>query len=197
MYLLELHHGLLSSPFELEAPPHSGWRLITPCDCDLPNLDATGKRIAYSFAEVAANCPLLREAEVLKQPELMEFVRLLQIMFKTALSGHNWPEVMNKQVHKVGQVNINRDSGKRESHVIMQFGKKTTLIRVVVFISAHGRKCAFVSHMFEKPANSKKTPAKEQARSQRNLQAYFDAIDSNDIQLVNVQGEKNGFLRLD
>lgn len=195
MFLLELHHGLFSDSFDLEAPRHDGWRLITPCDRNLPRYDPRGKELVYQLEDVAAICPFFQEAGNLDQAQFGEFVRLVKTMFNTAQSGHDWPDVMHQQVHEAGQVTVRRGSGKIEKHVIIQFGKKKTLIRIFAFISAHGRKCALVSHMFEKPANSRKTPAKEQARSQKILQLYFDAIDTENIQFIDAQGGKHGFLK--
>ena len=50
MFLLELHHGLFSDSFDLEAPRHDGWRLITPCDRNLPRNDPRGKDLVYQQA---------------------------------------------------------------------------------------------------------------------------------------------------
>jgi len=196
MFLLELHHGLLAESFELQTAQHSGWRLVTPCDGDLPEYDKQGGKVLYKLGDIAPICPILREAGDLHAPKYEEFIRLLMKMFSTAQSGQNWPDVMYDQVHEVGRVNVRGISGKIENYVIIQFGKKKNLIRVLAFISAFGRKRAFISHVFEKPANSKTTPKKEIVRAQNNLQEYLNAIEAKNIQLISAQGGKNEFLKM-
>lgn len=196
MFLLELHHGIVSDLFELEAAPHPGWRLVTPCDVDLPQHNWQGKKVPYEREHVAAICPLLREAGEFDEKEFREFLGLFNTMLTTAQSGQDWPKVMHKQVHAAGDVSIRRSSGKHEQHTIIQFAKKRSLIRIFAFTSAVGRKMAFVSHAFEKPANAGRTPAMEQERSRVNLQRYLDAIDSGRVRLIEAQGGKNEFLKM-
>ena len=196
MFLLELHHGLLAESFELQAAQHSGWRLVTPCDGDLPQNNRQGKRVSYERERVIAMCPFLREASELDEKEWREFLSLFNTVLATAQSGQDWPKVMHKQVHPAGDVSIRRRLGKHERHTIIQFGKKKSLIRIFAFISTGGRKLAFVSHSFEKPANVDRTPAAEQERARFNLQSYLDAIDANNVQLIEVQGGEYEFLKM-
>jgi hypothetical protein len=196
MFLLELHHGLLAESFELQAAQHSGWRLVTPCDGDLPQNNRQGKRVSYERERVIAMCPFLREASELDEKEWREFLSLFNTVLATAQSGQDWPKVMHKQVHPAGDVSIRRRLGKHERHTIIQFGKKKSLIRIFGFISTGGRKLAFVSHSFEKPANVARTPAAEQERARVNLQSYLDAIDAKNVQLIEAQGGEYEFLKM-
>jgi hypothetical protein len=196
MFLLELHHGLLAESFELQAAQHSGWRLVTPCDGDLPQNNRQGKRVSYERERVIAMCPFLREASELDEKEWREFLSLFNTVLATAQSGQDWPKVMHKQVHPAGDVSIRRRLGKHERHTIIQFGKKKSLIRIFAFISTGGRKLAFVSHSFEKPANVARTPAAEQERARVNLQSYLDAIDAKNVQLIEAQGGEYEFLKM-
>jgi hypothetical protein len=196
MFLLELHHGLLAESFELQAAQHSGWRLVTPCDGDLPQNNRQGKRASYERERVIAMCPFLREASELDEKEWREFLSLFNTVLATAQSGQDWPKVMHKQVHPAGDVSIRRRLGKHERHTIIQFGKKKSLIRIFAFISTGGRKLAFVSHSFEKPANVARTPAAEQERASVNLQSYLDAIDAKNVQLIEAQGGEYEFLKM-
>ena len=196
MFLLELHHGLLAESFELQAAQHAGWRLVTPCDGDLPQNNRQGKRVRYERERVIAMCPFVREASELDEKEWREFLSLYNTLLATAQSGQDWPKVLHKQVHDAGNVTIQRSLGKHERHTIIQFGKKKSLIRIFAFISSGGRKLAFVSHGFEKPANVGRTPAAEQERARVNLKSYLDAIDAKNIQLIDVQGGKNEFLKM-
>ncbi len=194
MFLLEVHHGLFSDHFSLVAPSHTGWTLITSIDRDFPARDAKGKILDYSKEQVYGSCPLLREAVDLE--EFDQFIHLMMSILNTAQSGLDWPAVMNKVVHEAGRVVITRHSGKHEEYPIIQFGKKKTMIRIHTFTSAVGRKVAFISHVFEKPKNSDKTPPSEQARAQTNLQGFLSAVDAGVAQLIEIQGGKNEFNKL-
>ncbi len=194
MFLLEVHLGLFSDDFNLVAQPHSGWTLITSIDRDFPARDAKGKALHYSQAEVYAACPFLREAAELD--DFRAFINLIVTMLNAAPSGQEWRLVMNKAVHEAGRVSIKRNSGKHEEYPIIQFGKKTTMIRVHTFTNAFGRKVAFISHVFEKPKNSDKTPHSEQVRAEANLQSILDAVDAGKAQLIEIQGGKNEFNKL-
>lgn len=196
MFLLEVHHGLLSDNFSLVAPPHGGWTLITSIDQNFAASDATGKAPTYTQEQVFAACPFFREASALKDPEFEAFIHLIKSMLETAESGQEWPAVMNKAVHEAGRIGITRNSGKHEEYPIIQFGKKKTMIRIHTFISAVGRKVAFISHVFEKSKNSDKTPRSEQARAKANIQDFLGAVDSGVVQLIDIQGGKNGFKKL-
>ena len=196
MYLLEVHPGLLSEPFQLEATAHGGWTLLTPCTENLPSHDHKGKKRVYTFDQVVSVCPLLLDASEFNDDEFKEFFILLNTMLQAAQSGHEWPKVMNKQVHQAGDVFIRRNSGKHENYPIIQFGKKRTLIRIHTFVSAVGRRVCFISHVFQKPANSDRTPAKEQERARQNLQNFLDALDAGMAQLLDSQGGHDGFLKM-
>ncbi len=196
MFLLEVHHGLFSDHFSLVAPSHTGWTLITSIDKDFLARDAKGKTLHHTQEQVFAACPFFREAAALKDPEFTAFLHLVQSMLNTAESGQDWPAVMNKAVHDAGRVVIKRNSGKHEDYPIIQFGKKKTMIRIHTFTSAVGRKVAFISHVFEKPKNSDKTPSSEQARAQTNLQSFLSAVDAGVAQLIEIQGGKNEFNKL-
>lgn len=196
MYLLEVHHGLFKVPFQLEAVPHQGWTLITPCTADLAAFDANGQRIAHTLDDVAAICPLLLEAADFTDDSYRKFLALMNTMTTIAQSGHDLQAVMNDKVHQAGDVSIKRASGKHETHAIIQFGKKATIVRVHTFTSRVGRKIVFISHAFEKPKNSDKTPKKEQDRSKRNLEAFFDAVDAKTAKLIDSQGGHHGFFNL-
>lgn len=196
MFLLEVHHGLFSNPFSLVAQQHRGWTLITRIEQNFPARDARGNALSHTQEQVVAACPFLREAAALKDPEFEAFIHLMRSMLNTAQSGQDWPSVMNKAVHEAGRVAITRNSGKHEEYPIIQFGKKTTMIRIHTFTSAVGRKVAFISHVFEKPKNSDKTPRSEQARAQTNLQNFLDAVDTGKAQLIDIQGGENEFNKL-
>lgn len=196
MFLLEVHHGLFSDDFSLVAQPHPGWTLITSIDRDFPARDAKGKALPYSQAEVFSACPFLREADALEDPEFEAFIHLMRSIMDTAQSGQDWPAVMNKAVHDAGRVVVIRSTGKHEEYPIIQFGKKKTMIRVHTFTSAIGRKVAFISHIFEKPRNSDKTPRSEQTRAQSILQCFLNAVDASEAQMIDIQGGKNGFNKL-
>jgi hypothetical protein len=196
MFLLEVHHGLFAEGFSLLAPSHSGWTLITGIDQNFPARDAKGNALNYTQGQVAAACPFLREAAVLNDPEFEEFIHLMQTILDTAQSGQEWPTVMKKAVHEAGRVVVKRESGKHEEYPIIQFGKKRTMIRVHTFTSGIGRKVAFISHVFEKPKNSDKTPASEQSRAKMNLQNFLSAVDSGQAQFIDIQGGKDGFKKL-
>jgi hypothetical protein len=196
MYLLEVHDGLFKDPFQLEASTHAGWTLITPCTADLPNADPSGNKIAYRLNDVALVCPLLYEAGEFGIKDYRNFLLLMDTIIKTAQSGLEWPDVLYKAVHTGGDVSVKRLNGKQESHSIIQFGKKKTLVRIHAFTAAAGRKLAFVSHVYVKPHNSDKTPASEQKRSKRNLQEFLDALDNKTAQFIDSQGGRNGFLNL-
>jgi hypothetical protein len=196
MFLLEVHHGLFSDNFSLAAQPHSGWTLITSIDQNFPARDARGNALTYTQDQVFAACPFLREAGTLNDPEFAIFMHLMQAMLNTAQSGQDWPAVMTKAVHDAGDVVITRNSGKHEKYSIVQFGKKTTMIRIHTFISGIGRKVAFISHVFEKPKNSDKTPPKEQTRAKNNLQQFLNAVDAEEAQFIDTQGGKDGLNKL-
>jgi len=196
MYLLEVHHGLFNDPFQLDAAQHFGWTLITACTADLPKVDGNKNKIIYARAQVALVCPLLLESEDFDDDEYRKFITLMKTIMDTAQSGQEWPKVLHKQVHQAGEVKIVRASGIHETYTIIQFGKKKTLVRVHTFISAVGRKVAFISHAFIKPGNSERTPEKEQARSKDNLHALLDAIDAGTAQFIDSQGGRDGFLKM-
>jgi hypothetical protein len=128
--------------------------------------------------------------------EVDAFIHLIQSMLHTAQSGLDWPTVMHKAVHEAGRIGVTRSSGRYEEFPIIQFGKKKTMIRIHTFTSAFGRKVAFVSHVFQKPKNSRKTPSSEQTRAQVNLQCFLNAVDSGEAQFIDIQGGKNGFNKL-
>jgi hypothetical protein len=196
MFLLEVHHGLFSDNFSLVAQPHTGWTLITSIDQNFPARDASGNALTYTQDQVFAACPLLREAGTLNDPEFETFIHLIHAMLNTAQSGQDWPTVMTKAVHDAGDVVITRNSGKHEKYSIVQFGKKKTMIRIHTFTSAIGRKVAFISHVFEKPKNSDKTPSKEQTRAEINLQQFLNAVDVDEAQFIDTQGGKDGLNKL-
>lgn len=196
MFLLEVHHGLLSDNFSLVAPSHGGWTLITSIDQNFAASDATGKALTYTQEQVFAACPFFREASALKDPEFEAFIHLIKSMLETAESGQEWPAVMNKAVHEAGRIGITRNSGKHEEYPIIQFGKKKTMIRIHTFTSAVGRKVAYVSHVFEKPKNLDKTPRSEQIRAQNNLQSFLSAVDDGVAQFIDIQGGKDEFNKL-
>jgi hypothetical protein len=196
MYLLEVHHGLFNDPFQLDASQHNGWTLITPCTADLPKTDSKKNRIVYTRGQVALVCPLLLESDDFDDDDYRKFITLMKSIMDTAQSGQEWPKVMHKQVHPAGDVIIERASGAHETYPIIQFGKKTTLVRVHTFISAVGRKVAFISHAFIKPGNSDRTPQKEQDRSKNNLKDLLNSIDSGTAQFIDSQGGRDGFLKL-
>jgi hypothetical protein len=196
MFLLEVHHGLFAESFSLVAPSHRGWTLITRIEQNFPARDARGNALNHTEDQVFAACPFLREAAALKDPEFKAFIHLMHSILNTAQSGQDWPSVMNKAVHEAGRVVITRNSGKHEEYPIIQFGKKTTMIRIHTFTSAVGRKVAFISHVFEKPKNADKTPQSEQTRAQAHLQNFLNAVDAGEAQLIDIQGGKNGFNKL-
>lgn len=196
MYLLEVHHGLFKNPFQLQAPQHQGWTLITPCTADLAVKNAYGQPASYTLNEVIEICPFLLEAADFTDDNYDKFMSLLDTMLSTALSGQDWQTVMHKSVHSGGEVVVKRTTGKQEIHKIIQFGKKATIVRVHTFTSGVGRKIVFISHTFEKPKNEERTPKKEQDRSKDNLKAFFGAVDDKTAQLINIQGGRNGFLKL-
>jgi hypothetical protein len=196
MFLLEVHHGLFSDNFSLVAQPHSGWTLITSIDQNFQARDASGKALTHRQDQVFAACPFLREAGTLNDPEFEIFIHLIHAMLNTAQSGQDWPSVMTKAVHDAGDVVITRSSGKHEKYSIVQFGKKKTMIRIHAFTSSYGRKVAFVSHVFEKPKNSDKTPPREQTRAENNLQRFLDAVDAGEAQFIDIQGGKDGLIKL-
>jgi hypothetical protein len=145
---------------------------------------------------VARVCPLLLESDDFNDLELRQFVTLMKTLIETAQSGQDWPKVLTKQVHQAGDVKISRASGACVSIPIIQFGKKKTLVRVHAFVSAVGRKVAFISHAFVKPANMQRTPAKEQDRSRDGLRALFDAVDLGTAQFIDTHGGRDGFVKL-
>jgi hypothetical protein len=196
MYLLEVHHGLFNEPFQLEAVQHPGWMLITACSADLPRADSDKKKIVYTRDQVALVCPLLLESDAFDDDEYRKFITLMKTIMDTAQSGQEWPKVLHKQVHQAGEVAIVRASGAHETFTIIQLGKRKTLVRVHTFISAMGRKVAFISHAFVKPGNSVRTPEKEQTRSRDNLQALLNAIDAGTAQFIGSQGGRDGFLKM-
>jgi hypothetical protein len=55
---------------------------------------------------------------------------------------------------------------------------------------------AFISHVFEKPKNSDKTPSKEQTRAEINLQQFLNAVDVDEAQFIDTQGGKDGLNKL-
>jgi hypothetical protein len=59
MCLLEVHAGLFDEPFQLEAPPHNGWTLITACSADLPTVFGVTSKLRYNREMVAKIAPLL------------------------------------------------------------------------------------------------------------------------------------------
>ena len=196
MYLLEVHQGLLSDPPQLVAAHHGGWTLLTPCTDNLFLIDSKGNKQEYSLDQVVAVCPLFLEASDFEDDEFREFQILLKTIFQTAQSGHDWPKVMNKQVHQAGDIVVQRSSGKHETFCIIQFGKKKTLIRLHTFLNAFGRKVCLLSHVFLKPGNSEKTPASEQARAKQNLKEFLHALDAGTAQLIDAQGGRDGFLKM-
>lgn len=196
MFLLEVHHGLFSDNFSLVAQPHSGWTLITSIEQNFLARDARGIALTHTQDQVFAACPFLREAGSLNDPEFAIFMHLMQAMLNTAQSGQDWPSVMTKAVHDAGDVFITRNSGKHEKYSIVQFGKKKTMIRIHTFTSVYGRKVAFISHVFEKPKNSDKTPSREQIRAEISLQRFLTAVDAGEAQFIDIQGGKNGLNKL-
>lgn len=196
MYLLEVHDGLFNEPFQVGANPHQGWTLITPCTGNLKNIDFLGNKVERALNDVVLICPLLLESEEFTDEEHHQFMLLIGMITKTAQCGHDWPRVLNKAVHLVGDINVRRVNGKHESHPVMQFGKKKTLIRMHAFTGSTGRKLAFISHVFVKPKNSDKTPESEKSRSKNNLQAFLNAVDNGTAQFIDLQGGRNGFLKL-
>lgn len=196
MYLLEVHSGLFEESLRIEPRHHGGWRLITPCEEDLPKKFRNGVPEAYSLGDIAEICPLLYESDEFSDQNFDVFRNLLSKMLKVAESGHDWQRAMTDDVHDAGTVTIQRSSGRQEVYTIIQFGLKKTLVRVHAITTAAGRRVAFISHAFEKPGNSKKTPPSEQQRVKRNLEAYLEALDSGTAQMIDIQGGRDGFLKL-
>lgn len=180
----------------IEPRQHNGWRLITPCIEDLPSHDEDGNLQIYTIEDIVAVCPLFYESSEFDNRNFKSFQTLLQKMMRVAAAGHDWQSAMTDDVHDAGGVSIRRVDGRQETHTIIQFGIKTTLVRIHAITTAAGRKVAFISHTFVKPANKRKTPPSEQKRVQRNLEEYLHAIDTNSAQLIDIQGGRDGFLRL-
>ncbi|WP_208944237.1 hypothetical protein [Paracidovorax avenae] len=193
MILLEVHDGLFADPFQVTPVEHSGWHFITPCDREpLRRLPQGG----ITFDDVATVCPLFYEAGEFSVANQKHFQSLLFKLLAAAKSEHDLNSRLGKLVHDAGDVTVQRASGKFEKWTITQYGIIKTLLRIHCLPQTGGRRLALLTHAFEKPANSKNTPAKEQARFADIVARYYAATDSGKALLIKDQGGENGFKRL-
>lgn len=190
MLLMEVHDGLFAEPFRVAAPAgHPGWRLLTLCDGEPAE--------PVSLDSVVAVCPLLREAAELDGArDFEDFNSLLREILKRGAAGRPWDKVFDdKHLHDIGDVTLQRASGKTESWKILQFQKKQTLIRLV-WSYAELRWTVLLTHMFIKPGGKRPTPPSEVTRARDVLQSYLQALDTKSVKLIEPQGGIDGFQRL-
>lgn len=197
MILLEVHDGLFQDPCSISSEHHHGWRFITPCTGPLPRLlDANQQPRSPTIEDIVEICPLFLDAAEFTDDNYRIFMILLHKLLATSKSTTELTQHMGQDIHDAGDIVIQRESGKNEKHSIVQFGKKRTLVRIHTITNAAGRRLAFISHTFVKPANSDKTPSAQKKRCKSNLQNFYIALDEKTAELITEQGGRNGFQKL-
>ena len=188
MILLEVHDGLLAEPLRiLPVGNDQGWRVLTPCEVDPPENPA--------FGDLAAICPLLREAADHEGGIHFEVFNALMLeIFKRAPSGQQLKSMFNaKQLHYVGEINVHHLKGQSKPATVYQFEKERTRVRVL-WLYGEKRMTLILTHMFIKPGGKKSTtPPVQVDRAGTIYNSYVSAVERGVARLIHQQGGRDGF----
>jgi len=179
-YLLQLHPQCWTPPGQEAfgpAPPTQGWRLFAQC------ADDDGYTCDLLFSD---------PADFENSRTMKDFRGFLTWLYEAGKAGATWQSIFQdgRLFHPVHSVTVDRPNlqGKPAPATVqvMQWKKKRTAVRVLFVQSGLGPLNIFISQTFEKDTAT--TPACEQTKAERNVRAFFKALDSKTLQLITEQG---------